>query len=194
MLSAYAAIANGGEYVRPTLIRRDVEIETVSELAPENENQLKKRKRVFSNQTTTDITNALIEAVEKGTGTNAKIPHFQIAGKTATAQRVDKNGGYKGYVSGFIGYPVNVDRKFVIAVYVDNPKTGGYYGGVVAAPVFRNLAEYMLYKNKDISKIAEHENEDYETGKAKTSTDVVQMKEAASRALSPGVVPNIAWT
>jgi cell division protein FtsI (penicillin-binding protein 3) len=191
MLSAFAAIANGGEYVRPTLIRRDVEVETVSELAPENENQLKKRKRVFSAQTTSDITQSLIEAVENGTGGNAKIPHFQIAGKTATAQRVDKNGGYKGYVSGFIGYPVNVDKKFVIAVYIDNPKSGGYYGGVVAAPVFKNLAEYMLYKNKDISKIARHEDDDYETGKSKTSSDEVQIKEAASRSLSPGIVPNM---
>ena len=191
MLAAYASIANGGEYIRPTLIRRDVEVETVSELAPENDNQLKKRKKVFSTQTTTDITKALIEAVENGTGANAKIPHFQIAGKTATAQRVDKNGGYKGYISGFIGYPVNVDKKFVIAVYIDNPKSGGYYGGAVAAPVFKNIAEYMLYKNKDISKIAEHDNDDYDTSKSKINTDEVQIKEAASRALTPGVVPNM---
>ncbi|AUN96579.1 hypothetical protein DOM21_18915 [Bacteriovorax stolpii] len=191
MMAAYAAIANGGEYIKPTLIKRDPNQVSVSELEPENANQLEKRRRVLSQKNTEDLTKALVLAVEKGTGGNAKIPHFQIAGKTATAQRVDKNGGYKGYVSGFIGYPVNVDRKFVIAVYIDNPKTGGYYGGAVAGPVFKNLAEYMLYKNKDISRLAEHEDNDYDLKKVKTNIDMVQVKEAASRSLTPGIVPNM---
>lgn len=191
MLAAYAAIANGGEYIRPTLIKRDEDVPTVSELEPENENQLEKRKRVFSQKTTEDLTKALVLAVEKGTGGNAQIPHFQIAGKTATAQRVDKNGGYKGYVSGFIGFPVNVDRRFVIVVYIDNPKNGGYYGGAVAGPVFRNLAEYMLYKNKDISRIAEHYDNDYDLKNVKTNSDMVQIKDSATRSLTPGIVPNM---
>lgn len=191
MLAAYAAIANGGEYVKPTLIKRDPNQVTVAELEPENENQLDKRRRIFSQKNTEDLTKALVLAVEKGTGGRAQIPHFQIAGKTATAQKVDKNGGYKGYVSGFIGYPVNVDRRFVIAVYIDNPKAGGYYGGAVAAPVFKNLAEYMLYKNKDISRIAEHEDNDYDLKKVKANIDMVQVKDAAARSLTPGVVPNM---
>ena len=191
MLAAYAAIANGGEYIRPTLIKRDEDLPTVSELEPENENQLEKRKRVFSLKTTEDLTKSLVLAVEKGTGTNAQIPHFQIAGKTATAQRVDKNGGYKGYVSGFIGFPVNVDRRFVIVVYIDNPKIGGYYGGAVAGPVFRNLAEYMLYKNKDISRIAEHYDNDYDLKNVKANSDMVQIKDSATRSLTPGIVPNM---
>ncbi|MBY0415016.1 MAG: hypothetical protein K2Q18_12675, partial [Bdellovibrionales bacterium] len=191
MMAAYAAIANGGEYIKPTLIKRDGNVPTVSELEPENENQLSKRHRVFSTKTTDDLTNALVMAVEKGTGTAAQIPHFKIAGKTATAQRVDRNGGYKGYVSGFIGYPVNVDRRFVIVVYIDNPKTGGYYGGAVAGPIFKNLAEYMLYKNKDISRIAEHEDNDYDLKNIKTNTDIVQVKEAATRSITPGIVPNM---
>ncbi len=191
MLAAYAAIANGGEYVKPTLIKRDPNLVTVAELEPENENQLDKRRRVFSKKNTEDLTNALVLAVEKGTGTNAQIPHFKIAGKTATAQRVDKNGGYKGYVSGFVGYPVNVDRPFVIVVYVDNPKSGGYYGGAVAAPVFKNLAEYMLYKNKDISRIAEHSDNDYDLKNVKANIDIVQVKEASTRSLTPGIVPNM---
>lgn len=191
MLAAYAAIANGGEYIKPTLIKKD-QTTVTTELEPENENQLSKRRRIFSQKTTDDLTKALIGAVESGTGTAAKIPHFQIAGKTATAQRVDKNGGYKGYVSGFIGYPVNVDRRFVIVVYIDNPKTGGYYGGAVAGPVFKNLAEYMLYKNKDISPIAEHhEDNDYDLKKIKTNIDMVQVKEASTRSLTPGIVPNM---
>lgn len=189
MLAAYAAIANGGEYIRPTLIKKDKTL--IEEQAPENENQLATRKRVFSQKTTDDLTSALVLAVEEGTGTNARIPHFKIAGKTATAQRVDRNGGYKGYVSGFVGFPVNVDRRFVIFVYIDNPKTGGYYGNAVAAPVFKNLAEYMLYKNKDISKLAEHEDNDYDLKNIKTNIDMVQVKESATRSLNPNLVPNM---
>ena len=190
MMAAYAAIANGGEYIRPTLIKKD-QTTVQTELEPENENQISTRRRVFSKKTTDDLTGALINAVESGTGTGARIPHFQIAGKTATAQRVDRNGGYKGYVSGFIGFPVNVDRRFVIVVYIDNPKTGGYYGGAVAGPVFKNLAEYMLYKNKDISRIAEHEDNDYDLKKVKTNIDMVQVKDSATRSLTPGIVPNM---
>lgn len=188
MLAAYAAIANGGVYVRPTLIKRDAN--TVKELEPENENQLEKTSRVFSKATSEDLITALVGAVDKGTGSNAQIPHFKIAGKTATAQRVDRNGGYKGYISGFAGFPVNVDRRFAIVVYIDNPKTGGYYGNAVAAPVFRNIAEYMLYKNKDISKLADNA-EEYDLKAVKPNIDMVQVKDAATRTLNANVVPNL---
>jgi cell division protein FtsI (penicillin-binding protein 3) len=190
MLAAYAAIANGGVYVRPTIISRRNE-NSVAELEPENENQLEKEHRVFSKATSEDLTGALVAAVEKGTGSNAQIPHFKIAGKTATAQRVDKSGGYKGYVSGFAGFPVNVDRRFAIVVYIDNPKTGGYYGNAVAAPVFRKISEYMLYKNKDISKIADHYDNEYDLKSVKANIDLVQVKDSATRSFNPNVVPNL---
>ena len=192
MLAAYGAVANGGEYIRPTLIKKDKT--QIAELAPENDIQLKQKVKVFSQKTSEDLTSALVGAVEKGTGTAAQIPHFIIAGKTATAQRVDKNGGYHGYVSGFIGYPVNVDHRFVIYVYIDNPKTNGYYGGAVAAPVFKNLAQYILYKNKDISKLADNEEKaikDLDVKKAKNTIDIVQEKSAATRVYDANSVPNL---
>ena len=192
MLGAYAAIANGGIYNRPTIIKKDKS--SVAELEPENAHQLKKKMQVFNPKTSEDLTMALVGAVEKGTGTAAQIPHFKIAGKTSTAQRVDRNGGYRGYVSGFIGFPVNVDRRFVIYVYVDNPKVGGYYGGAVAAPVFKNLAQYILYKNKDISKLADSEEKAIENlgfKKIKTNIDIVQEKSAATRVYDSKSVPNL---
>jgi cell division protein FtsI (penicillin-binding protein 3) len=192
MLAAYAAIANGGEYIRPTLIKKDQS--QVAELEPENDHQLKKRMRVFAPKTSEDLTTALIGVVEKGTGTNVQIPHFKIAGKTATAQRVDGSGRYHGYLSGFIGFPVNVDRRFVIYVYIDNPKAGGYYGAAVAGPVFKNLAQYMLYKNKDISKLADADvnaEKELDLKKVKNNIDMVQQKSAATRSYDPNVVPNL---
>jgi cell division protein FtsI (penicillin-binding protein 3) len=187
MLAAYAAIANGGEYIRPTLIRKDKS--NVHEEAVENEKQLKRRRKVFSEKTANDLTSALVGAVEKGTGIGAQIQNFTIAGKTATAQRVSKNGGYSGYIAGFIGFPVNVDKRFVIYVYVENPKVGGYYGNQVAAPVFKKIAEYMLYKNKDIKMATKGDNQ-READKLKTGLDSVQMKSASTRELNPNLVPN----
>jgi cell division protein FtsI (penicillin-binding protein 3) len=57
--------------------------------------------------------------------------------------------------------------------------------------VFKNLAEYILYKNKDISRLAEHEDTDYDLKKVKTNIDIVQVKESSTRALTPGIVPNM---
>lgn len=196
MLAGYAAIANGGVYNRPTLIKRDGGefSSTVEELEPENDNQLEKKRKVLDKSVADDLTRALQLAVEKGTGGKAQIPHFQIAGKTGTAQRVDKNGGYKGYISSFIGFPVNVSRPFVILVYVDNPRVGSYYGGDVAAPVFKNLAEYILYKNKDINQLAntEEHDQDYDLKNInKENTETQKLKESAKEFLDPNVVPNV---
>lgn len=192
MLAAYGAIANGGEYIRPTLIKHDQT--QVKELEPENDHQLKKKTQVISKKNADDIATMLANAVENGTGTNAQIPHFQIAGKTATAQRVDSRGGYRGYIAGFIGFPINVDKRFVIYVYVENPKVGGYYGNAVAAPVFKNLAQYILYKNKNINKLADKDiqaEKDIDLQKIKNNIDVVQVKEASTRTLNMHVVPNM---
>jgi cell division protein FtsI (penicillin-binding protein 3) len=192
MLAAYGAIANGGEYVRPTLIKHDQT--QIEEAAPENDHQLKKRSRILTKKNADDLATILLGAVDNGTGTNAQIPHFQIAGKTATAQRVDGHGGYHGYIAGFIGFPINVDKRFVIYVYIENPKVGGYYGNAVAAPVFKNLAQYILYKNKNINKLADKDiqnEKDLDLKKIKNNIDVVQVKESSTRALNPNVVPNL---
>ena len=145
ILSAYSVIANGGYYIRPTIVKK-------WEKDPE---ALKRKKiRVLSKETTDALTDILVLAVEEGTGGRAKIPYFKIAGKTSTAQRPDKEGGYSGYIPGFVGYPVNVKDRFVVYVYIEKPEGEDYYGNRVAAPVFRKIAHYYLYKNKDFDELA----------------------------------------
>jgi len=189
MLAAYAAIANNGVYKRPTLIKQDIE-ENPDAAEPDSEVEFKSTRRVFSEKTAKDLTKALITAVSEGTGKAAAIPYYQIAGKTATAQRVDASGGYKGYVSGFIGYPVNVENRFVVAVYIDNPKANGYYGGKVAGPVFKKITEYILYKTKDIHELAEHSSPKNDIKTVKNNIDIIQVKESATRSVTPGIMPN----
>lgn len=173
MLAAYAAIANDGVFNRPTILKGG--------------NEKKPGRRIISKATARDLTEILTEAVETGTGKNARIPYFKIAGKTSTAQRVDRAGGYNGYVPGFIGYPVNIDNRFVIYVYVDKPDTkNGYYGNLIAAPVFKKIAQHILYKIKAFDQLAVKKNDSKEKG----VFDTVIMKQSSTRFNGHGSVPN----
>lgn len=172
MLTAYASIANGGYKVYPTVLRTE-------------KSQLAEKNRIISDNTAHEVTKMLVEAVETGTGTNARIPHYQVAGKTGTAQRVSERGGYEGYVSSFIGFPVNVSRPFVVLVYIDNPKQKGYYGNIAAAPVFKKITQHLLYKKKDFSKFAR-----YDKASNIKNLDTVIVKQASSKVVIPGRMPN----
>lgn len=173
MLRSYAAIANGGYLVKPTLIKSDV-----SQLTPEN--------RIIHEKTAHDVTKMLVQAVEGGTGTIAKIPHYEIAGKTGTAQRVSPTGGYSGYIASFVGFPVNVNRKFVVLAYVDHPTEKGYYGGVVAGPIFKKVTQYILYKKKDFAQFAKYD----EKSNTKNLDEVTTQQAQQTRYFAPGYMPD----
>jgi cell division protein FtsI (penicillin-binding protein 3) len=173
MLRSYAAIANGGYLVKPTLLKS-----SVSQLIPKN--------RIISERSATYLTTMLISAVQDGTGTNAQIPHYEIAGKTGTAQRVSPTGGYSGYIASFIGYPVNVKRKFVVIAYVDNPTDKGYYGGLVAGPIFKKITQYILYKKKDFAQFARYD----EKSNTKNLDEVHIQQAQTTKIYAPGYMPN----
>jgi len=168
MMKAYASVANGGFDVEPTILKK-------------KNKKLKKQKRILSEDTTETLINLLTKAVDEGTGSKAKIKHFQIAGKTSTAQRPDENGSYTGYLSGFIGFPVNVEKRFVVFVYIDNPQ-GAYYGNLVAGPVFQKIVKSILYKRKEYNQIANRVNDE---------KDFVKVKVASKRSLKKGIAPNL---
>jgi cell division protein FtsI (penicillin-binding protein 3) len=143
MVMAYAAIANGGFLMRPYVTRRV--------LSPQGqvllENQPHVVRRVISEKTAKQLTSMLSEVTEEGgTGMMANIEGFAVAGKTGTAQKADPvHGGYsaKKRVASFVGFvPANAPR-LVALVLIDEPEVN-VYGGVVAAPVFRNVAQGAL--------------------------------------------------
>ncbi|MCM2349633.1 MAG: transpeptidase family protein [Bacteriovoracaceae bacterium] len=173
MLRSYAAVANGGYLVKPTLIRT-------------NESQLKPENRIISEKTANEVTKMLVGAVDDGTGTIAKIPHYVVAGKTGTAQRVSPTGGYSGYVANFVGFPVNVNRKFVVLAYVDNPTENGYYGGKVAGPIFKKITQYILYKKKDFAQFAKYD----EKSNTKNLDEVKTQQAQQTRYFAPGYMPD----
>jgi cell division protein FtsI/penicillin-binding protein 2 len=161
MANAYACIANNGVLMRPYVIKRI--------LAPDGsiikENMPTRIRQVVSRSTARTLTELLYGAVERGTGTEAKIDNVKVAGKTGTAQKlVDGSYSRKKYTASFIGYFPAEDPQIVICVIIDAPGSGEFYGGHVAAPVFKQIASRIIAINglieyTDPLIIAEH-NED----------------------------------
>lgn len=143
MIMAYAAVANGGFLMRPYVVNRVV--------SPNGEvlaqNQPHVVRRVIS-QKTSEALASMLKGVtsEGGTGTMANIEGFDVAGKTGTAQKADlAHGGYaaKKRVASFVGFVPADDPRLVVLVLVDEPEVN-VYGGVVAAPAFRDIARGAL--------------------------------------------------
>ncbi|MCH2535213.1 MAG: PASTA domain-containing protein [Bdellovibrionales bacterium] len=142
---AYTAIANGGVLTEPILVKRieNPDTHNIKEFKSKN------KQRVLSEEQANTL-RLMLSAVTMpgGTGVNARIPGYPVAGKTGTAQKVDfENGGYvKGaYISSFAGFVPANDPRFVIYVAVDNPKKY-FYGSQVAAPIFSKVASYAVRK------------------------------------------------
>jgi len=136
LASAYAAIANGGVWLRPHIVDhiaggRTTSAEARRVLAPAIDKQLRTMlKGVVS---------------EAGTGTEAAIDGYTVAGKTGTAAKPDPAGGYSEtkYVASFVGIVPASDPRLVVLVTVDEPQ-GAIWGGVVAAPAFQQIARFDL--------------------------------------------------
>jgi cell division protein FtsI (penicillin-binding protein 3) len=142
MASVYATVANNGVLRSPTLLRGTVDAR--GHLAKA---ERKPGRRVLSVRTARTLSR-ILEGVVKdgGTGTAAALEEWRVAGKTGTARKPDNvRGGYRpgAYVGSFIGYAPAERPAVVVAVVIDEP-TRGYYGGAVAAPVFREVARTAL--------------------------------------------------
>ena len=143
MVTAYAAIANGG------LIRKPYLVQSVyyKESGKREVFEPKVLSRAITPEQAKMISVMLISAVsEEGTGAKAQVKGFLTAGKTGTAQVVDPvAGGYlkEKYISSFAGFIPANDPKFVIYIVVNQPQEK-FYGSTVAAPVFSNVAEYAV--------------------------------------------------
>ena len=140
---AFGAIANGGLLMRPYVVRRVVEEDGSIRYTGRRHVE----RRVIAEPTALQVTEILRRVVESGTGKLAQVEGIAVAGKTGTAQKVDsKTRRYhpRDRMSSFVGYLPAENPELVILVVVDSPKKKSTYGGVVAAPVFRRIAEFAL--------------------------------------------------
>jgi cell division protein FtsI (penicillin-binding protein 3) len=137
LAAAYATIANGGILRTPQVIKA-IDGKKVA---------LPKGKRIISTFTATEV-RKMLEGVIRvgGTGTEAAIDGYTLAGKTGTANKIDpKTGMYSesAYVASFVGFAPANNPKLLVTVTVDEPR-GGIYGGDVAAPAFQRIAQFAL--------------------------------------------------
>jgi cell division protein FtsI (penicillin-binding protein 3) len=136
MAGAYGAIANDGVWVQPHLVDR---VGGGASAKP-------KRRRIISAGIASTLT-ALLRGVvdEGGTGTEAAVPGYTVAGKTGTAAKPDPRGGYStsAYVASFVGFLPAKNPRLVICVTVDEP-SNAIWGGVVAAPAFQQMARFGM--------------------------------------------------
>jgi cell division protein FtsI/penicillin-binding protein 2 len=154
LVRAVAAISNGGKLFKPMIVKEilNPEGQVVKSFSPQVEAQILKE------ETTEKMRIILDEVVSDGTGKKAQVPGYRVAGKTGTAQVVE-NGIYSpsSYIASFVGYVPSRNPRLVILVKIDVPK-GIYWGGSVAAPVFREVAREALWhlgvpSEKDMEKI-----------------------------------------
>jgi cell division protein FtsI/penicillin-binding protein 2 len=141
MANSYACIANDGVLMKPYVIKK--------ELAPDGSTVKEYRptpiRTVVSKKTARTLNDLFIGVVDRGTGVEAKIPNMKVAGKTGTSQKVvDGEYSKRSYTSSFIGYFPADDPQIVVAVIIDAPKSGEYYGGLVAAPIFKKISERVI--------------------------------------------------
>ncbi len=143
LVSAASAIANHGILMKPYVVQAitDPNGRLVKSLGP------KKVRRIISAKTAETVITIMKSVLENdGTGVNAALDGYSACGKTGTAQKINENGVYakEKFVSSFIGFAPAENPEAVILVVIDEPK-GNYYGGTVAAPVFKNIAQGTLY-------------------------------------------------
>ena len=147
-LTFYNAVANNGRMVKPMFVK---EIQQSGQTIERFSTEVRSRK-ICSNETLDSLRSLLEGVVERGTATNVRNDIYKIAGKTGTALVADNNRGYKNkvYNSSFVGYFPADDPQYSCIVVINEPKKGYYYGGSVAAPVFKEVADKVYAMHLDI--------------------------------------------
>ncbi|SEO37269.1 stage V sporulation protein D [Propionispora vibrioides] len=151
LATAVAAVANDGQLLRPQIVRevRDKNGQILRDFKPDSV------KQVIDPAVAKEVKGVLEKVVEEGTGKNAFLEGFRVAGKTGTAQKVGGGGYMPGkYVASFVGFAPADDPQVVLLVIIDEP-VGMYYGGQIAAPVFGSAMKDILQYLQVQPKLAE---------------------------------------
>ena len=138
MIMALNAVANGGRLMKPLVVKSvlDEHGTPLMQYTPQLVGQ------PISPEATVLMTTALRKVPSPiGTAPKAAVPRYDVAGKTGTAQKLENGQYVNKYYSSFIGYLPASDPEISIYVSLDEPVGGAYYGGSVAGPVFRAVAE-----------------------------------------------------
>jgi stage V sporulation protein D (sporulation-specific penicillin-binding protein) len=148
--SAISAIANGGELIKPFLVSEMIDPAYADANEDDSRNIVLKgekvvKRRVIKPKTSETLTKMLVSVVENGSGKQARITGYTVAGKTGTAQVSGPTGGYMDKtIHTFVGYSPAFNPAFLMLIKIDNPK-GVEFSEATAAPVFKNVGEFILH-------------------------------------------------
>ena len=136
-VASVSAIINGGTYYKPYIVKKVGDKENKETIKNEN---------IVTKETTNLVRYALESVVANGSGRNAYIEGYRIGGKTGTAQKVGTNGAYMdgNYILSFMGFMPANDPKYVTYIALDHPQGVTQYGGVVAAPIAKNVFKQII--------------------------------------------------
>ncbi|HLP14652.1 MAG TPA: penicillin-binding transpeptidase domain-containing protein [Bacteroidota bacterium] len=144
IVSAYAAVANGGVLMKPYVLKKEVDAAgvVVREGAPQM------IRRVMPEEVAEQVKSMLIGVVEFGTGKGVKIAGTTIAGKTGTSRKYGENGYEQGaYNASFVGFLPAERPEVAILVILEKPSMAYYTGALASVPVFRSIAERIINNN-----------------------------------------------
>lgn len=171
MLTAVAAVANGGKLVTPHVVSKilDSDGNIVKTMGTEV------KRQVISKETSDMMRDILEQNAVTGSGKNGYIAGYRIAGKTGTSEKKAEQAvtGEENYIASYCGFAPADDPKVVLLVFYDTPKGDNYYGSAVAAPTFRNIMNDVLpylgverkYNDEELAKLDIKNTPDV-TGKA----------------------------
>lgn len=157
LLTFYNGIANDGKMMKPYLVQETQQFgATIEETEP-----IVLNEKLCSASTVKKLQECLLAVVDSGTAKHLKNDYYQFAGKTGTAQ-IAENGVYgHNHLASFAGYFPYDNPKYSIIVVVNSPSNGIYYGGYVAAPVFREIADKVYSHFINIREPVNENNEQF---------------------------------
>lgn len=141
MVTAASAVANGGTLYEPHVVGAIVR-DGRREVVPP-----KAIRQAINQETAATVTTFMEGVVQRGTATAAQLEGYQVAGKTGTARKLENGHYVEEYNASFVGFVPSRQPVYTILVVIDTPRAGPTVGGLVAAPVFKRIAEALLQRS-----------------------------------------------
>ncbi len=152
ILTFYNAIANNGKMVKPIFVSG---IKRNDKFIEQNKTEVI-NPAICAKTNIEKIIPLMIDVVERGTATNIKSNQYKIAGKTGTSQVrywERKKGEEQRYQASFAGFFPADNPKYSCIVLINNPTENGFYGGIVAAPIFKEIADKVFASDLDLHEV-----------------------------------------
>lgn len=165
LISAYAAIINGGLLFQPQLVNKIVDFQNRIKM----QNQPILVRRVLNEQTSSKMKELMRAVVEEGTGKKAKLNYVSAGGKTGTSRKL-YNGKYSTsfYNASFVGFFPVESPQYICLIVVNSPTLNSYYGGDVSAPIFKNVAERIIKFDENLNYLQTYLQQKQEKENVKT--------------------------